>query len=334
MHQSRRLHMPPTLPKFLWKEALKYAMWIRNRTTTHLLSGMTPYEAFYGVKPDIGDIHLWGSRVWVRDLTAGKLDPRGREGRFIGYDAESKGCRIYWPSSRSIGVERDLIFEDRPVNSELIFLPEPSPMKNRLPAPPAVLPEVPEPPSTQPTPEDVPSDEPTIPEVPPQVTEPETPGEAEPPPKQSRSVRGPSRRIREPSRYVREMLEGTVDGGTAQGKSRLPKGVQLPTGMTATEDLELELESEATACLANENRVIEVAMASAHDLGIADDDPKSLAEAMARQDWPEWKEAMDEELALMAKYDVWDEVGRLCDPSPPHRPLRARLQHPWRNPYG
>jgi len=302
----RALLVDSGLPKFLWKEALKYAMWIRNRTTTHLLNGMTPYEAFYGVKPDIGNIHLWGSRVWVRDLTTGKLDPRGREGRFIGYDAESKGCRIYWPNSRSIGVERDLIFEDRLVNSELIFLPDSSPTKRRLPAPPAVTPEVTEPPSTQPSSDDGPSDEPTDPEVPPEVTEPQPPAEAEPPPRRSG-------RTREPSRYVREALEGTIDGGTARGKSRLPKGVQLPTGMTVTEDyseLELELEEEATACLVNESRVIEVAMASAYDVGITDDDPRSLAEAMNRPDWPEWKAAMDEELTLMAKYDVWDKVDK------------------------
>ena len=76
------------------------------------LAGKMPYEALYGVKPDVSNLHLWGSRVWVRSLTAGKLDPRGREGRFIGYDTESKGYRIYWTDSRTIGVERDLIFED------------------------------------------------------------------------------------------------------------------------------------------------------------------------------------------------------------------------------
>ena len=71
------------LPKFLWLEAMKLAMWVRNRTTTHALSGKTPYEALYRVKPDMSNIHLWGSRVWVHDLTAGKLDPRGREGHFV-----------------------------------------------------------------------------------------------------------------------------------------------------------------------------------------------------------------------------------------------------------
>jgi hypothetical protein len=31
-------------------------------------------------------------------------------GRFIGYDDESKAIRIYWPDSRSIGIERDVLF--------------------------------------------------------------------------------------------------------------------------------------------------------------------------------------------------------------------------------
>jgi len=42
--------------------------------------------------------------------------------------------------------------------------------------------------------------------------------------------------------------------------------------------------------------------------GTPDDDPATLTQAMARPDWQKWKEAMDEELALMAKYDVWDVV--------------------------
>ena len=51
-------------------------------------------------------------------------------------------------------------------------------------------------------------------------------------------------------------------------------------------------------------------MASAPDTGTVDDDLKSLAEAMDHSDWPEWKSAMEEELALMAKYEVWDEVDQ------------------------
>ena len=44
---------------------------------------------------------------------------------------------------------------------------------------------------------------------------------------------------------------------------------------------------------------------SAPDVGTRDEDPTSLAEVRARPDWLEWREAMDEELTLMAKYKVW-----------------------------
>ena len=65
------------LLKFLWLEAMKFAMWIRNCTMTHTLVGKTPYKALYGITPVISNLHLWGSCVWVHSLTAGKLDLRG-----------------------------------------------------------------------------------------------------------------------------------------------------------------------------------------------------------------------------------------------------------------
>ena len=85
--------------------------------------------------------------------------------------------------------------------------------------------------------------------------------------------------------------------------------------MTATEDdddhgFNSKLEYDTTACLTHENHTVEVAMASAPDADVTDDDPKSLPEAMSRSDWPEWKKVMDEELALMMKYEVWNEVDQ------------------------
>ena len=40
-----------------------------------------------------------------------------------------------------------------------------------------------------------------------------------------------------------KVLAGEVDAGTARGKSKLPKGLQVPSGLVATEEEE-ELESE------------------------------------------------------------------------------------------
>ena len=46
----------------------------------------------------------------MKDLKAGKLDARAKIGRFVGYDSESKGYRIYWPGKRSVTVERNIMF--------------------------------------------------------------------------------------------------------------------------------------------------------------------------------------------------------------------------------
>ncbi|KAI0038317.1 copia protein, partial [Auriscalpium vulgare] len=86
------------LPKNLWAEAQYHAGWVRNRTPTSAIpNSRTPHEVATGEKPNLAGIIPWGNKVWVKKLDATKLSPRAVEGRFIGYDEESKGCRIYWP---------------------------------------------------------------------------------------------------------------------------------------------------------------------------------------------------------------------------------------------
>lgn len=101
-----------------------------------------------------------------------------------------------------------------------------------------------------------------------------------------------STRVRKPSAHIRRILEIT------QGK--LPKGIQGPTGSAAIAggyDSDFDL---------YEVQSVESAIAIQIKDGTSDDDPTTLTQAMARPDWPKWKEAIDGELALMAKYDVWD----------------------------
>ncbi len=81
---------------------------------------MTPYEALTGRKPDLSNLHPWGTRVWVHTTGGSKLDGRAKEGRWVGFDEESKGHRIYWEGKRTVTVERSVRFvpETRDVHEE------------------------------------------------------------------------------------------------------------------------------------------------------------------------------------------------------------------------
>ena len=68
-------------------------------------------------KPYLGGIQEFGAAVYVKDLKAGKLDARAQLGRFVGYDHESKGYRIYWPTKRSVTVERNVLFNESDIQS-------------------------------------------------------------------------------------------------------------------------------------------------------------------------------------------------------------------------
>jgi hypothetical protein len=96
------------LPRFLWGEALMHAVYVKNRTWTQSLNNTTPFELLTGAKPDMSNMHVWGSRVWVHDTNGTKLDGRVKEGRWVGFDEESKGHRIYWVEKRSVTVERSV----------------------------------------------------------------------------------------------------------------------------------------------------------------------------------------------------------------------------------
>src|ERR1700722_10683107 len=75
------------LPKFLWGEAVKHAIWLKNRTATRALpNSKTPYEMLYGKKPNLAGLREWGMKVWVHDDSGTKLDGRSRIGRWIGFE--------------------------------------------------------------------------------------------------------------------------------------------------------------------------------------------------------------------------------------------------------
>lgn len=104
MHESK-------LPKTLWGEAIMHAVYVKNRTATCSLDGKTPYEMLKGKKPNVRDLPIWGTKVWVHDTSGSKLNMRAHEGQWVGFDPESNGHRIYLEDRRTIAIERNISFE-------------------------------------------------------------------------------------------------------------------------------------------------------------------------------------------------------------------------------
>uniref|UniRef100_A0A2N9GK36 Retrovirus-related Pol polyprotein from transposon TNT 1-94 n=1 Tax=Fagus sylvatica TaxID=28930 RepID=A0A2N9GK36_FAGSY len=94
------------LPKSLWVEALKTAVYILNRVPTKAVP-KTPFELWKGWKPSLRHMRVWGcpSEVRIYNPQEKKLDPRTISGYFIGYAERSKGYRFYCPSHSTRIVE-------------------------------------------------------------------------------------------------------------------------------------------------------------------------------------------------------------------------------------
>jgi hypothetical protein len=79
----------------LWSEAVVYSAYVSNFLPIEGRK-VTPFEAFWGWKPSIKNIRVWGCLAYVRipDKDRGPFDPKYSPGMFVGIDPAVKGWRI------------------------------------------------------------------------------------------------------------------------------------------------------------------------------------------------------------------------------------------------
>ncbi|KAI3435604.1 hypothetical protein D9Q98_001667 [Chlorella vulgaris] len=115
------------LPKSMWAEAVVTASYIRNRSPVKGRE-LTPWELFYGSKPDVSHLRTFGARAYA--LTPkqlrNKLESVSQPGRFIGYPSGTKGYKILLDSADTV-ISRDVIFSETDSNSSSSsnILPQP-----------------------------------------------------------------------------------------------------------------------------------------------------------------------------------------------------------------
>jgi hypothetical protein len=86
--RARTLLYGAGLPAKFWSAALLHSVYLHNRMV-HTVVKKTPYEGYYGIKPDISHLKLFGSRVCVKRSgnRRSKLDKHDFKGIFLGYTA-------------------------------------------------------------------------------------------------------------------------------------------------------------------------------------------------------------------------------------------------------
>ncbi|KAH1095869.1 hypothetical protein GYH30_057311 [Glycine max] len=100
------------MPKEFWAEAVACAIYLSNRSPTKNVKDQTPQEAWSGVKSRVDHLRVFGSIAYARVPDQGrfKLDDRSEKHVFIGYDASSKGYKLYNPNNGMTIVSRDVEF--------------------------------------------------------------------------------------------------------------------------------------------------------------------------------------------------------------------------------
>ncbi|KAJ5346869.1 uncharacterized protein N7506_000122 [Penicillium brevicompactum] len=111
------------LPKALWPEAVKAAIYIINRSPTKLPNGqwIIPYAEATGIdhaqpkqRINLSNLRLYGCRAYVRrqDIPKShKMEPRADIGYLVGYTA-SNIWRVWFPRRGAVREVRDVVFDE------------------------------------------------------------------------------------------------------------------------------------------------------------------------------------------------------------------------------
>ena len=120
---ARCILLHANLPKTLWTYAVKTSAYIRNRCFNPR-TGKTPYELFTDKKPNLRNMHVFGTVCYSYIQEKKKLDPRSEQGIFLGYDGQSPAYLIYYPNKDNVKRVRCVKFTDKFPHENMEPLPE------------------------------------------------------------------------------------------------------------------------------------------------------------------------------------------------------------------
>jgi anaerobic ribonucleoside-triphosphate reductase len=102
------------MPLKFWAEVVNTTSYLLNRMTTKVYGDKTPYEIWYGFKPNVDHLKVFGSPCYVLqpEVKRRKLDQKADMGILIGYSIKSKAYKIYNLKSNKVVIARNVKVAD------------------------------------------------------------------------------------------------------------------------------------------------------------------------------------------------------------------------------
>ncbi|CAI7753448.1 unnamed protein product, partial [Closterium sp. NIES-54] len=107
MDVARTSMMHAAAPHFLWPFAVRYAAHQINLHPRVSRPETSPALLWTGKVGDASAFRVWGSRAFVRDLSADKLSPCAAPCAFLGFPPDAPGWQFYHPTSRRVLSSQD-----------------------------------------------------------------------------------------------------------------------------------------------------------------------------------------------------------------------------------
>ncbi|CAI7775679.1 unnamed protein product, partial [Closterium sp. NIES-54] len=112
MDVARTSMIHAAAPHFLWLFEVQYAAHQLNLQPWVSLPETSPTLRWTGKVGDASAFRVWGSRAFVRDLSADKLSPRAVPCVFLGFPPDAPGWQFYHLTSRRVLSSQDVSFDE------------------------------------------------------------------------------------------------------------------------------------------------------------------------------------------------------------------------------
>ncbi|CAI5480142.1 unnamed protein product [Closterium sp. Yama58-4] len=112
MDVARTSMVHAAAPHFLWPFAVRYAAHQINLHPRVSRPETSPALLWTGKVGDASAFRVWGSRAFVRDLSADKLSSRAVPCVFLGFPPDAPGWQFYHPTSRRVLSSQDVTFDE------------------------------------------------------------------------------------------------------------------------------------------------------------------------------------------------------------------------------